>query len=84
MKQKIATLSILNSDRKKNASKINTILSKHSLLINVRLGLNVQKTCTKNCQTLISLVLSASKEEIRKLEKDLNSLNDLKVKVSIF
>jgi hypothetical protein len=84
MKQYIATLSILNLDRQGNAGKINKILSKHAHIISARLGVNVQRTCTSKCQTLINLFLSATKREIKELETDLKYLENIKLKISIF
>ncbi len=84
MKQHLASLSILSLDRRVNALKINKVLSKHFSIINARLGVNVQKNCTDNCQALITLVLLATKTEIKALENDLKLITDLKIKISIF
>lgn len=83
-KQHLACLSILNLDRKSNASKINNVLSKHSFIITTRLGVNVQRNCTDKCQTLITLIILATKEEIKDLEKDLQAIANIRVKKSLF
>lgn len=83
-KQHLASLSILSLDRKNNASKINKVLSKHSFIITTRLGVNVQRNCTDKCQTLITLIILATKEEIKYLEKDLREIANIRVKKSLF
>lgn len=84
MKQHLASLSILNLDRNKNASLINKVLSKHSLIIMSRLGLNVQKNCTKNCQTLITINVLATRAEIKSLSDDLKKIKGINVKNVLF
>ncbi len=84
MKQHLASLSILNHDREKNASKINQVLSKYSFIITTRLGVNVQRNCTDKCQTLINLVILATKPEIKNLEHDLKKIDNVSIKSNIF
>jgi metal-responsive CopG/Arc/MetJ family transcriptional regulator len=79
----LASISILSKNRQQNSIKINQILTDYSSLISARLGVNVQKKCTKNCRAIILLSLEGKKFEIKKLVSDLKKIKQLSLKLSI-
>lgn len=78
----LASLSILNKNRSENSLKINQILSDYSFLISARLGVNVQKKCTKNCKAIILLSLEGKEKEIKNLVSELKKIKQLFVKLN--
>ncbi len=83
MKQHLGTITIMSTDRYKNSSKIQKILTANSKLIINRLGLNVQPQCLRNCTGLIVLVVRGTRPEIKKLSQEINDLYAVIAKFTI-
>lgn len=82
MKQ-LATITILVKNRQANAEKLNKLLSLNGHIIINRLGVNVEPLCVSNCIGLITLVIKATTEEIKKFELQLKKLKGLVIRTSI-
>lgn len=79
----IASISIISKNRQKNSAEINKVLTDFSYLISARLGVNVQKKCTKNCKAIILLALEGKKTEIKKLVLNLRKIKEISLKLNI-
>ncbi len=79
----LASISILVKDRKNNSASINQILTENGNLIMARLGVNLQRKCTENCQAMIVVAVEGKKEDIKKLEEGLHQTGAV-VKTDIF
>ncbi len=83
-KQKqLATITILIKDRQMHAQDVNKILAEFGHHVIARLGVNVQRTCVKNCTGLISIAVEATVKEINDLTKHLDSLYGVVAKKNI-
>jgi metal-responsive CopG/Arc/MetJ family transcriptional regulator len=79
----LGSISILSSNRHKNSLMLNQVLSDYSQVISARLGVNVQKKCTKNCLGLILLAVDGDDLKIKNLVKDLKKIKDLRLSLNI-
>lgn len=79
----IASISIISKNRQENSKEINEVLTNYSYLISARLGVNVQKKCTKNCKAVILLALEGKEHDIKKLIVSLRKIKDLSLKLNI-
>jgi ACT domain-containing protein len=80
--QKLASITILSTNRQGNASRLSEVLSKYGQSIMSRMGVNVEMSCTDHCTGLILLALKGKEEDFESLLKDLNEIEDLKAKIS--
>jgi len=79
----LATISILVKDRKSHADDVNRVLSENGDIILARLGFNAQNLNIKHCTGLITIVVKASKKEIKNLTKTIDVLYGIVAKVNI-
>lgn len=82
-KNQLATLSVLIKGREKLSNLVQAILTRHSHLILVRTGVNVQPKCTSDCLGLIMIVAQGSKQEIDDLVQEINRIKGVDVKVNV-
>lgn len=82
--EKLASITILTTNRQKVSSGINGVLTENGHLVMARMGVNVQKTCTEHCPGMILLAIKGNKEEIEVLFNKLNAIPETSVKMSFF
>jgi putative iron-only hydrogenase system regulator len=82
-KTKLATISILTTDRKLYSKDVNDLLTDHGHLVMARLGVNVHKACIEGCTALISLAVEGSTKEITELTKKLNKIKGVIAKATV-
>ena len=79
----LATITILIKDRHNNAKSVNQILTEYGHIIVARLGVNVNRTCLKNCTGLITVAVEATTDEINVLNEKLDKLYGIVAKKAI-
>ncbi len=82
--EKLASISILTTNRQKVSNQINTVLTENGHLIMSRMGVNVQKNCTDHCPGMILLAIKGDEGKINKLFEELSSISETAVKISFF
>lgn len=82
-KRHLATVSILVSDRHKQAVDIQSILTKHGHIILARLGVNPSRTCVKNCVGIMALIVEGTSSEIKKFSKELDDYYGIVAKTTM-
>ena len=82
--EKLASISILTTNRQKASSQINTVLTDNGSLIMSRMGVNVQKSCTEHCPGMILLALKGEESKINELFNELGKIPETIVKISFF
>lgn len=82
-KKHLGSITILVKNRQNNAKIIQTILSENSEIIIARLGVNIQKSCIKNCTGLLNILVEGEAREINKLGKKLDGLYGIAAKAII-
>ena len=71
-KKHLATITILIRDRQTNSENVNKMLTENGHLVMARLGVNVQRSCVKNCTGLIAVAVEGTTKEINDLTKKLD------------
>lgn len=82
-KKHLATITILVKDRQMNSENVNELLTNNGNLIIARLGVNVQRSCVKNCTGLITVTIEGTTKEIDDLTKKLDELYGIVAKASV-
>ena len=82
-KKHLATITILVKDRQTNSENVNKMLTENGHLIMSRLGINVQRSCVKNCTGMISIAIEGTTKEINDLTKRLDELYGIVAKASV-
>ncbi|MFH1326289.1 MAG: hypothetical protein ABIH48_02365 [Candidatus Falkowbacteria bacterium] len=70
----LGTITILVKDRHSNAKSVNQVLTEHGHIIVARLGVNVNRTCLKNCTGLITITVEGTAKQINALKRELDKL----------
>jgi putative iron-only hydrogenase system regulator len=79
MEKRLGFIGIIIEDRKRNASKVNEILSSYSEIISARMGLPYRK---KNF-SIITLIVEATTDELGALTGKLGKIEGVSVKSSL-
>lgn len=74
LKKHLATITILVKDRLTISKDVNQLMTEHGHLILARLGVNVNRTCAKNCSAMITLAVEGTAAEINQLNTKLDKL----------
>ena len=82
MKKHLATISILNKDRKMHAQDVNSVLTKNGDIILSRLGMNLHKCNIEHCNALIVIVVESTSKELTSLTKELDKMYGIVAKIS--
>lgn len=82
--EKLASISILTTNRQKVSNQINSLLTENGHLIMSRMGVNVQKSCTEHCPGMILLAIKGKEDEIKELFSRLSEILETSVKISFF
>ena len=82
-KAHLATISIVIKDRHAQAPDVNQLLTKHGNIILGRLGLNLGDRCPDNCVAIITIVVSATKQEVSNLTKEIDEIYGIVAKSNI-
>lgn len=82
--EKLASITILTTNRQQNSTEINRILTENSHLIISRMGVNVQKACTDHCPGMILLALKGEESKMLELLNNLNKIEETRVQINIF
>ncbi|HNV12526.1 MAG TPA: hypothetical protein PK686_00675 [bacterium] len=82
--EKLASITILTTNRQQNSSEINGLLTDSGHLIISRMGVNVQKSCTEHCPGMILLALKGEESKILELLNNLNKIEETKAEIHIF
>ncbi|MFA5643982.1 MAG: hypothetical protein WC928_00430 [Patescibacteria group bacterium] len=82
--EKLASITILTTNRQKVSSEINNLLTQNGSLIMARMGVNVQKNCSENCPGMILLSLKGEEEKIKGLFTELEKISETSVKICFF
>lgn len=82
--EKLASISIITSNRQVVSSQVNALLTDNGHIIMSRLGVNVQKSCTEHCPGMILLAIKGDEIEINQLFEALKEIAETSVKMSIF
>lgn len=82
-KKQLATITILIKDRQMHASDVNKMLTEFGHYVLARLGVNLQRSCVKNCTGMITVAVEATHKEIKELTKKLDELYGIVAKSSI-
>ncbi len=61
-------------DRQTHSRDVQEILTKHGHIIMSRMGVNVQRSCVKNCTGLITVAVEGTAKQINDLTKKLDKL----------
>ena len=83
MKKHLGTITILLKDRQNYAVKTQELFTEYGHIILGRIGINVSRTCVKNCTGLISLVVEGTVKDISDLSRKLNKLYGVVAKKTI-
>lgn len=83
MKKHLGTITILVKDRQMHASDVQKLLTDNANLIMARLGVNVQRSCVKNCTGMITVAVEGTARQINKLTKEIDNLYGIVAKSSI-
>ncbi len=76
-KMDLATITILVTSRQTHSPELNKILSDNGHLIMSRLGVNVQPKCIQDCVGLIVVVAKGHKDDIQKLNADIDAIDGI-------
>ncbi|MEA1936538.1 MAG: hypothetical protein U9N04_00275 [Patescibacteria group bacterium] len=82
-KKHLATITILVKDRQTNSENVNKLLTDNGNLIMSRMGVNVQRSCVKNCTGLITVTVEGTVKEINDLTKKLDGFYGIVAKASV-
>lgn len=82
--EKLASITILTTNRQQNSSEINRLLTENGHLIISRMGVNVQKACTENCPGMILLALKGEESKILNMLESLNRMDETKAEIHLF
>lgn len=82
--EKLASISILTTNRQKASNQINSLLTENGHLIMSRMGANVQKNCTDHCPGMILLAIKGDEGKINDLFSRLSEVEETVVKISFF
>ncbi len=82
--EKLASITILTTNRQQNSSEINGLLTDSGHLIISRMGVNVQKSCTEHCPGMILLALKGKESKILELLNNLNKIEETRAQINIF
>lgn len=82
--EKLASITILTTNRQQNSSEINGLLTDSGHLIISRMGVNVQKSCTEHCPGMILLALKGEESKILELLNNLNKIEETRAEIHIF
>lgn len=82
--EKLASITILTSNRQVVSSQINTLLTANGHVIMSRMGVNVQKNCTEHCPGMILLAIKGNEDGINELFEGLSNIPETSVKISFF
>lgn len=82
--EKLASITILTTNRQQNSSEINGLLTDGGHLIISRMGVNVQKSCTEHCPGMILLALKGEESKILELLNNLNKIEETRAEIHIF
>jgi len=83
MKHHLGTITILVKDRHTNAKSVNQVLTEHGQIIVARLGVNVSRTCIKDCTGMITVAVEGTAKDINALNKELDELYGVVAKKTI-
>lgn len=79
----MGTITILVKDRQTHSRDVQEILTKHGHIIMSRMGVNVQRSCVKNCTGLITVAVEGTVRQINKLTEEIDQLYGIVAKSSI-
>lgn len=82
--EKLASITILTTNRQQDSSEINRLLTENGHLIISRMGVNVQKSCTEHCPGMILLALKGEEIKILELLNNLNKIEETRAQINIF
>lgn len=82
-KKHLAAITILVKDRQMHAKDVNNLLTENGGMIMARLGVNVQKSCVKNCTGMITVAVEGTASGINELTKKLDGLYGIVAKSNI-
>lgn len=74
VKKHLGTITVLLKDRHNYAVKTQELFTEYGHIILGRMGVNIARTCVKNCTGLVTLSVEGSIKDINDLTKKLNKL----------
>ncbi len=82
--EKLASITILSTNRQKVARELNELFTNNGHLIMSRMGVNVQQKCLEHCPGMIILAIKAEQEKINKFIEDLKEIQEIEIQFCIF